>query len=150
MELQIMKKLFLTVMTLFLFTGIGAISASAQVVDIIDATIPFDFTVNDTAFPAGEYSIKRVNSNHQRTMILRDGEGRNLIFFLTNEAIAHGTPDDTELIFNVVGNRYFLSKIFEEGNSRGVALVPSDLEKQLRNELSIVQNRVVIVTAQSR
>ena|ERR1044072_4462763 len=145
-----MKKMFLTIMTLFLFSGIGAVSASAQVVDIIEATIPFDFTINDMNLPAGDYSIKRVNSNHQRTMVIRDADGKNLILFLTDEAYASGTPDDTELIFNVVGNRYFLSRIFEEGNSLGVAIVKSDLEKHLEKELTIVQNRIVIVTAQSR
>ncbi len=145
-----MKKMFLTVMTLFLFTGIGAVSASAQVVDIIEATIPFDFTINDNTLPAGNYSIKRVNSNHQRTMVIRDAEGKNLFLFLTNTAQAGGTPEDTELIFNVVGGHYFLSQIFEEGNDLGVEIVKSEMEKNLEKEVSITQRRIVFVSAQSR
>ncbi len=145
-----MKKMFLIVIALFLFTGAGAVSASAQVADIIEATIPFDFTINETNLPAGFYSIKRVNSNTQRTMVVRNAEGKNLFVFLANATYANGTPDDTQLIFNVVGNRYFLSQIFEEGNDLGVAVVKSDLEKRLEKELSIVHNRVIIVSAQTR
>jgi hypothetical protein len=145
-----MKKIFLSVMALFLFTVAGATSASAQVVDIIEATIPFDFTIHDKSLPAGSYSIKRVNSNHQRTMVIRDSEGKNLFAFLANTTYADGIPEDTQLVFNVVGNRYFLSQIFEEGNDLGVAVVKSDMEKQLEKELSVIHQRVVIVTTQSR
>ena len=156
-----MKKIFLSLAMLFLFTGVGAVSASAQVTDIIEATIPFDFTVQDTRLPAGFYSIKRVSSDKPITMVLRDERGHNLLLFLTNAAYFKGShyfkgrhderePDDSYLIFNRIGDRYFLSEIFEEGSQLGVALVKSDLEKRLDRELSIVHNRIVIVSAQTR
>lgn len=150
-----MKKIFLSLVMLFLFTGVGALSASAQVVDTIEAMVPFDFTVQDTRFPAGFYSIKRVSSHNPVTMVMRDEEGRNLVLFVTNTAHFKGNseeryPEDSYLIFNRIGNRYFLSEIFEEGSQTGVAIVKSDLEKRLNKELSIIHNRIVIVSAQSR
>jgi hypothetical protein len=145
-----MKKIFLSVMTLVLFAGMGLFSASAQVVDTIDVTIPFDFTIQETSLPAGSYSIKRVSSTHQRTMIVRNAKGKNVLIFLANTTHSTGTSDGTSLVFNVVGNRYFLSQIFEGGNNTGVAVVKSDTEKQLEQELSGIETRVVIVKVQSR
>lgn len=43
-------------------------------------------------------------------------------------------PDQTELIFDRVGDQYFLTEMFEAGNSIGVELPKSRAERKLEKE----------------
>jgi hypothetical protein len=138
-----MKKLLFMLAIFTMFFGVGAISASAQVVDTIEATIPFDFTVRDTTYPAGFYSIKRVRQENGKAMVLRNQERKNLVVFMTNAASLHDYADRSMMVFHRIGDRYFLSEVYEEGSEVGIAVQRSDSEKRLERELSSMPTVIV-------
>ena len=133
-----MKKVLLMVLTLSLFAIEGAIRARAQVVDTIVADIPFGFIIRDHTLPAGSYTIRRLDSQ-PGVMEIRDTDGGRALLFLTGSAQAARERAQTELVFDRFGDRYFLSKIFEEGNSAGAEVPKSRAERGLEKEIATVK-----------
>jgi hypothetical protein len=139
-----MKSLLLLVMALSLLAIAGG-TARAQVVDSIVADIPFGFTVRHTTLPAGHYTIKRLGLTPD-VMEIRGADYQRPVIFLVESAQVSNGPKRTELIF---GDQYFLSKVFEEGNSIGVEVPPSRSERRLRKEGAMIQVHSVTVTGQN-
>ncbi|HWN98713.1 MAG TPA: hypothetical protein VNS63_05525 [Blastocatellia bacterium] len=144
-----MKNMMLIVVTLaFLAIG-GGTTACAQVTDTIDADIPFDFMVSGKVVPAGHYTVKRVDSN-PAIMELRGADARVVNVFLTNSAEVAKEPKQSELIFDRIGDQYFLSRIFEEGNRYGVEVQESRAERKLEKEGALEKQSVSIPAAEQQ
>lgn len=144
-----MKNLLMMVVTISFLAIAGGAPVRAQVIDTIVADVPFDFTVRDSALPAGKYTIKRTYSANPGVMQIRSADGDEVMLFVVGSAQAAKEPDQTRLIFDRVGDRYFLSEIFEEGNSTGVELPKSRAERDLVKEGAITQLHSVAVPAQT-
>ena len=144
-----MKNLLMMVLTISFLAIAGGAPVRAQVVDTIVADVPFDFTVRDSTLPAGKYTIKRTYSANPSVMQIRSADGDEVLLFVAGSAEAAKQPDQTQLIFDRVGDRYFLSEIFEEGNSTGVELPKSRAERELEKEGAITQLHSVAVPAQT-
>jgi hypothetical protein len=140
-------KSFLIVAAISLL-AIAGTPARAQVVDVIEADIPFEFTVRNSTLPAGEYTIKRINSVSPGTMEIRNADGTQRLVFLVTSAETLKQPDHTKLIFDRVGDQYFLSEIFEIGNRSGVELMKSRVEQKLEKEGALTQLHSVVVPAE--
>lgn len=128
--MKYISKLFLS---LCLLMGLGAIAAQAQVDSgvTIEANVPFAFTVNDTTLPAGKYSVKVVDGDTLNVMEIRSAAGRTAVLFDTETAQADGAPRKSELVFNKIGDNYFLSQVFLGGDDTGNQLLKSRMEKRL-------------------
>jgi hypothetical protein len=144
-----MKNLLMMVVTISFLAIAGGAPVRAQVVDTIVADVPFDFTVRDSTLPAGKYIIKRTYSADPGLMQIRSADGDEVVVFLVGSAQAAKEPDQTRLIFDRVGDRYFLSEIFEEGNNNGAELPKSRTERDLVKEGAITQLHSVAVPAQT-
>jgi hypothetical protein len=144
-----MKNLLMMVVAISFLAIAGGAPVRAQVVDTIVADVPFDFTVRDSTLPAGKYSIKRTYSADPGVMQIRNADGDEVVLFVVGTAQAAKEPDQTRLIFDRVGDRYFLSEIFEEGNITGVELPKSRAERDLVKEGAITQLHSVAVPAQT-
>jgi hypothetical protein len=110
-----MKKSFLTVVfTLTCLLGLG-ISARAQDVDKLAVNVPFDFVAGGETLPAGTYSVSRVAPEVNRTLVIRSNDNSVFllpIFFDGSPVSVNGvSADRTELGFEHVGDKYFLSKV---------------------------------------
>lgn len=140
-----MKKNFLIAMMSFVLSISGLATARAQVVDTVEADIPFGFTVNDNTLPAGEYSIRRVSPENPGVMVISSKEGHQNAHFVVNSAQAKTEPHKTELIFDRVGDQYFLSEIFESWDVNGVQLPKPRGERKLEKNGATVQLNSVIV-----
>jgi hypothetical protein len=80
--------------------------------------------------PAGEYSIKVAAP--ERTLLLIDRKDAAASSFLNTEAVVTTeTQTESKLVFNRYGDRYFLSQVWTEGNSRGRQLLKSAREKEM-------------------
>jgi hypothetical protein len=130
-----LSKLFLA---LCLLTVGGGIVANAQIDSDsrIEANVPFAFVVGKTTLPAGKYEIKGIDDNTPGVLELRSANGRKTIVFETDAA---RTRDDepatkTELVFDKIGDKYFLSQVWAEGNGAGSQLVKSKTEKRLEGD----------------
>lgn len=142
-----MKKITLIVMTLFLFIAALSIYAAAQVEDRLQVNIPFDFTVRNKVMPADTYTVWTPDSVSDGMMALRDDQGHE-IYFLTENAEDRTTPAKSELIFKRLGDRYFLSEIFERGNNIGAEVVKSRTEQKLEKENARSQQASVTIMEQ--
>jgi hypothetical protein len=143
-----MKHLLLIVVAIS-FLAIAGTSVRAQVVDTIEADIPFGFTVRNTTLPAGQYTIRRMDSVAPWVMQIRNADGTRRMVFLVSSAQAHKTPGQTKLVFDRVGDKYFLAEIFEIGNSSGVELQKSRVEEKLEKEGALTQLHSVVVPGQT-
>jgi hypothetical protein len=138
-------KLFLA---LCLLTIGGGVVANAQVDSVpqIEANIPFNFVVGDTKLPAGKYQIKTVDDNSNNVLEIRSDNSRTSVMFDTEDAETRGDQIEskTELVFDKVGDQYFLHQIWVAGSSTGNELIKSRMEKKLTNGGTQSQKQSVV------
>jgi hypothetical protein len=126
----------------------GTSPARAQVVHTIVADIPFSFTVKNKVMPAGEYTVKRVSSDKPGVMEIRSSDGHERAVFLVRSTQLAKEPSESELVFDRVGEQYFLSEIFESWDNLGVQLQKSHAEKKLEKTGVMIQPLSVTVPGQ--
>ena len=99
------------------------------------AKVPFDFSVGDKKFPAGVYSVTRVNP--EKIMLrLSSEDGREAIHIITNPVQTKESPKTGKLIFRRYGETYFLSQIWESDEIQGRQLAKSRTERSVERDLA--------------
>ena len=116
--------------------------AHAQIVGSLEADIPFQFHAGNTRLPAGKYVIRMLGDSDPTTMEISKPDGLVAALFQVRSAEANSTPRKAELIFNKYGNKYFLEKIFDEGESDGRQVVRSNYEKRAGRAAAEAQEHV--------
>jgi hypothetical protein len=112
------KSSLAVVLTLTCLLGLG-ISARAQDLSKIAATVAFDFVARGETLPAGTYSVSRVSSGDPRSLAIRSDD--NTVFLLPMSfdgdpmPVNGAPPDHAEFSFEHVGGKYFLSKVETPG-----------------------------------
>ena len=106
-----------------------ATAAQAQTTNV-KASIPFDFVVGDHAYPAGEYTVKSMSQSSSAIRIDNADESEKGIT-LSNECQKGQPATQTTLVFQRLGNNYFLYQVWTEGNSLGREFPMSKKEVQL-------------------
>ncbi len=144
-----MKKIVLTVLILITLPSLGALTVSAQVTDGLEFNIPFDFTIAEKSYPAGNYIISPLGNYSEGVFALRDLDNKRESVFLVEHTEQATEPKKSELIFDKIGDHYFLSEIFEEGNATGEKLPEPRLEKRLTKAVAKEQGiaQLVVVFA---
>jgi hypothetical protein len=112
---------------LVIATLMTAGSANAQS-DALKVNVPFNFTLNGAALPAGNYSFV-FDSKVRDLLIIRDGansvKARSL-----GERGSIGAGKPRTLIFHRYGGQYFLSEVRFNWGSNGVLLPETKLERE--------------------
>ena len=88
----------------------------------IKANIPFEFSVGNRSFPAGRYSLVRVQPF---LLELRDPDGRVLANVLTQSVQSQTAPVQPRLLFDNKGGGHALTQVWQENESTGQQLTPS-------------------------
>jgi len=116
-------------------TAGGAICANAQALDegTIEADVPFTFIVGEKTFPAGKYTLKRVDDTNPAVLEISNEKGRKTIFFEAETAEANEYPRQTNLVFDKIGDQYFLSEIWASDTKLGYRLRKTNKEKSLES-----------------
>jgi hypothetical protein len=110
--------------------GMSTIGAQGQVIGQLEANIPFTFHAGGAKLPPGKYVIHVLDNTDLGLMEIQSADGRTSALFEVREAQDSTEPKKTELVFNHYGNRYFLSRLFDEGDKVGSAVVESGYAKQ--------------------
>ena len=123
---------YLTAIALFLAaTFITAGKAIAQDY-AVRATIPFNFTVNGSQLPAGNYTL---GSDVTNPRILKISDRTQHVHVM---ALAMPSADEkrkaNQLVFHKYGDQYFLSEIRSQESAINVQLATSKQEKRAREE----------------
>jgi hypothetical protein len=119
------------VIALFFALTMYSTQAQAQIIGDIDVNIPFQFHVGSTRLPPGEYRIHVLDNSDLSTMEITSMDRTVSALFQVEQADINSEPTKTELIFNKYGNRYFLARMFDEGNPSGSQVAESHYEKKL-------------------
>ncbi len=106
-----------------------ATAAQAQTTNV-KASIPFDFVVGDHAYTAGEYTVKSMAIDGVAIRIDNADESEKGIT-LSNPCSSGQPATGTKLVFQRLGNNYFLYQIWTEGNSTGREFRKSKTQVQL-------------------
>jgi hypothetical protein len=135
-EGETMKKTIIrTIAALSLFASLSA-AAYAQTDGRATFKIPFDFTVNNQTFPAGDYTVQfQVNHNPQLLRI-GDENASATAFVRTTAKISAASAKTTKLIFRTHGDRYFLGEIWAKGENEGHELMKCRTERELLKAVS--------------
>lgn len=129
------KNLGKLLLTLCLLTVGGGVVANAQIdtFTTIQANVPFAFAVGNTKLPAGKYEIKRFDDDVPNLLELISANGHTRVVFETEnaETRADQAASKTELVFDKVGDQYFLARIWVAGSLSGIEMPKSRMEKRL-------------------
>ena len=135
MKIQFMKML----LVLGLLIGLGNVTARAQALSegTIEADVPHAFIVKDTTLPAGRYTVKRLDDTEPHVLEIRSANGRTAVIFEAENAEANEIPRNPELVFDKVGDQYFLSQIWASDSNIGYQLPKTKAEKRLEGSGSM-------------
>ena len=118
---------------LSLFLGaifiVGGSKAQAQVIGELKANIPFEFHAGGATLPAGTYTIRVVDSLEDNLLEIRGADNHRAALIDTRDAHSPILPKTSELVFNHTGSDYYLTRIFDQENKDGAALLDSGYSK---------------------
>jgi hypothetical protein len=126
-----------------LVLGMSTISAQGQIIGQLEANIPFTFHAGGAKLPPGKYVIHVMEGSDLGLMEIQSADGHTSALFEVREALDSTSPKKNELVFNHYGSRYFLSKLFDEGEPVGSAVVESGYAKQYASGLESAEERDV-------
>jgi hypothetical protein len=116
----------------------GSAVAQPQPVSLV-ADIPFSFTVNNTTLPAGKYEIQKVG---EWEFVLISAKRDIEVVFFTELTESLELAKANELVFNVRGDKHFLSKIWIEDEEGGYYLPIAVNERALMKKGGVKTERV--------
>jgi hypothetical protein len=111
-----------------------ATAAQAQTTNV-KASIPFNFVVGDHAYSAGEYTVKSIAIDSPAIRVDNADESEKGIT-LSNACSKAQPAVGTTLVFQRLGDNYFLYQIWTEGNSLGREFPMSKAEVKIAKNYS--------------
>ena len=128
------SKLFLS---LCLMIGLSAVMTTNAQIDsgtTLEVNIPHSFIVRDTTLPAGKYTVRVVDDYADLNVLeIRSVDRRAAVLFDTESVQLNGPAGDTELVFDKIGDDYFLSRVFLRGDNSGNQLLKSRMQRRLED-----------------
>lgn len=129
-----------------MFLAVVTITAEAQALGSqkMRAHIPFAFNVGRTELPAGQYTVTVLNPNSDRKVLqIRSDDGKLSALIQTSE-LNTNTQEQTKLVFNRYGNRYFFAQAQMAGESTRLAAVKSSAERNEEQALACKGSKAAI------
>jgi hypothetical protein len=121
-----------------------SISPMAQAQNRTRANVPFEFSLEQKAMPAGLYEIGALNGSVLVVRNLETKDARLVIQSMHVEANAAAIPH-AKLVFHKYGEQYFLAEIWNGQSSIGVAFPESKQEKEMKWARNTQQPEVVVI-----
>jgi len=139
-----MTKLFLL---LCLVVGLGAMSTSNAQIEsdaTIKVSIPHSFVVNNTTLPPGTYTIKVADDySNLNVLEIRSANGKMNVLFDTEPVNLSREKRQSELVFDQIGDSYFLSRVFLKGDESGNQVIKSKQQRRLEESGATAQSRSI-------
>jgi hypothetical protein len=131
-----MKTVSKLLLSLCLLMGFGAAMVANAQIDsdaTIEANIPYAFVVHDTQLPAGKYMIKVADETDPSVLEIRSAKGHTAVLFETENTLVNRTMRKSELVFDKIGDTYFLSQVSLKGDDSGNQLPMSKMARRLED-----------------
>jgi hypothetical protein len=105
-----------TSITAIAFTILLAATFGSAQSQKVSSKIPFEFTAAGKVLPAGQYEVKY---DAERSLVIikssEKGPVVNMPILTMLAGAMHTTPNDSHIVFDKIGNKYFLSEIWIPG-----------------------------------
>ena len=124
----------LLVMVAFVSALASAVSAQTPSDNVI-ADIPFEFNVGDKTMPAGKYLIAEVTSDGTALRV-SNREQHQSVSRLTAAVRGSEPKEQSTLVFERYGERYYLSQIWVAGEREGRQMIKSRTQRSMDRELA--------------
>jgi len=111
---------------------IGIASAQERAVK---ADVPFDFTVGNKLVPAGTYTISAVSYD-----VIEVQNSDNHVALLTTTTHDPNESKANKLVFDKIGDQYFLSEVLRSSADMNMSVPASKAEKRAREQEASLQN----------
>lgn len=109
------------------------VAGSALAQNTVVANVPFNFTVNRTNMPAGEYRLSTVGIGN---LLIQSKDTKSVKLVAPNQAQLAAPSQTTKLVFHCYGgDQCFLYQIWVQGMSRGRELPKSSAENEIEARL---------------
>jgi hypothetical protein len=116
----------------------------------LQVNVPFAFNVGNITMPAGEYNVTIVNPSASGSVLkLSSLDGRSTVMTRTTDIIGWSTAG-AKLTFRHYGAQYFLSQVWMESESTGLATPRSSSEKALQRQLGKAPTNYDVVAVNAR
>jgi len=124
-------------------------SAKAQSTNrlVLQADIPFEFTVGKVTLPAGEYTVRSM-SDSSHILQLRSADGHSALVLMNS--IIGKADESAKLIFNRYGNHYFFAQSWMPATQTGLEVSKSRAERAIARELAGLRPKVAEVALIAR
>ena len=116
--------------------------AKAQITGDLEVDVPFQFHAGNSKLPPGKYFIHVLDNSDLNIMEITSADGATSALFEVQGTQANSSRVKSELIFDKYGNRYFLAKLFDEGNPSGSQVLESRYEKRISQAAAEAQEHV--------
>jgi hypothetical protein len=141
-----MKRYLSLAIAIMMFMTLATITAEAQVFGSkeIQARIPFSFNVGSRTLPAGDYTVKVLNPNSDRSVLqIRSRDGR-LSALIHANGITSKDQDNAKLVFNRYGDTYYFAQAQMAGDSTRLAAVKTSAERNKQHEVASNRSKSTI------
>ena len=113
--------------------GLLASGAWAQLPHPLLAKVPFDFTVGNQMFKAGEYQVMAVAQGLVR-VVSPDHKRGAIVFYIPAQKT--GRQTESKLVFNRYGDHFFLSQVWSAGTDTGLQLRKGAAEIEIARSIN--------------
>jgi hypothetical protein len=143
------KGIYIVFAALVLICLSAVSSAKAQSTNrlVLQADIPFEFTIGKVTLPAGEYTVRSV-SDSSDILQLRSADGHGVLVQMNS--IIGKADENAKLIFNRYGNHYFFSQAWMPATQTGLEASKSKAERAAGRELAGLKPTVAEVALIAR
>lgn len=121
------RNMFGALMTLIVAFTVATPVVHAQT--ILTANVPFDFAVGQKQLPAGAYEVREVGD---RATLITNRDGHFDVLGIYQYA-GPSKSDETKLVFDKIGDRYFLRQIWTSARGQGLQVPESKWEKEIQS-----------------
>ena len=133
------RNVFGALMTLIVASSIAVPVVNAQQT-IMRCNVPFAFNIGDKQLPAGTYVVREMD----RGTLIQSKDGENSVLGIYNYA-GPSKANETKLVFDKVGDHYFLTQIWASARDEGLLVPESKQEKEMRASNSVPEGGVETV-----
>ncbi len=107
--------------------------------------IPFNFTVADKAFAAGEYLIRRNRKDSDVVWVIQSKDGGETALVLTRSKNSLDTQENAKFVFRKYDDLYVLAEFWAAGTSTGREIQVTDRERALAKSLAVAPQVHVLI-----
>lgn len=127
--------------------GLSAAKAQGSANTGMVANIPFEFSVGDKTLPAGQYTVRPINSNSATKVLQIRSMTSSASALLMTDSVIGKLKDNAQLIFHRYGNEYFFAQAWMPADNIGMQAPKSrrvkehELARQARTTETVALSR---------